>query len=341
MISLFQTAKPAPDSELPLHSLSSIVQSLQLNLIRAKSLNHQSLSADMDRLLESLALNLPAPAVLALEAETCSAIHQYFRSLAGGIDSVGTDLAISIRAMAAMLHKDSGAQVEFLDKLEKVQDRFQSGLTLDDMQQMRGHFDSCLESLRSEILDAREAHKRSQDDLLQHLAHLNRSVSTLRSTVPQVHTSGPAVSILKIRRMQAIRDRYGATVAQRLVDYVIQILLVRWPAAHDITPFTEECLVVVDSQNVDLDFHRAALRRLAGERIVFTAKFEGHEILLPIAIDWTVIRAPADGDIQEFIGNFLDGMAKKDTQAASLDKILESKSLESKSLDIKVLAGKV
>ena len=158
--------------------------------------------------------------------------------------------------------------------------------------------------------------------MLDHMSQLHRSISTLRNKVPPKHTAGPALSILKIRRLKAVRDRYGNTVAQRMLDYVIQILLVRWPAAYDITPYGDECLVVVDSQNLDLDFHREALRKLSGEKNVFNTQHEGHEIILPLALDWTVIRAPAEGDMEEFIRSFLDGMANKDNQAASIDQAL-------------------
>ena len=156
-----------------------------------------------------------------------------------------------------------------------------------------------------------------------HISQLHRSVSTLKSRVPQKHTTGPALSILRIRRLKALKDCYGPAVAQRMLDFVIQILLVRWPAAYDITPYTDECLVVIDSQNLDLDFHRSALRKLSGEKTTFTTQHEGHELILPIALDWTVLRAPAEGDMDAFIRNFLNGMDEKDTQTAALDKLLQ------------------
>jgi len=182
--------------------------------------------------------------------------------------------------------------------------------------------DSCLTSLRSELFQARRAQQENQSAMLEHMSALHRSVSSLRSKIPPKHTTGPALSILRIRRLKAIRDRYGADVAQRMLDYVIQILLVRWPAAYDITPYDDECLVVLDSQNLDLDFHRSALRKLSGEKHLISVRFDGQEVILPIALDWTVIRAPADGDMDEFIRNFLAGMAQKDQQSATLDHAL-------------------
>ncbi len=325
LISLFQSSKSSSASgELPVRALTLLVESIKQHAIRAKSLNHAALFAAVDGLLAVFSAQATEPQMLEAVTKSSSSIEQYFRGLAKCIDSVGLDLATSIRALAALLHKNVGSQGDFLDKMEHIRDQFQAGHTLDDLAALRSHLDACLVGLRTEISGARLAQKENQNDLMQHLSQLSRSVSTLRATVPQVFATGPAVSILRVRRVQAIRDRYGDRIAQRLVDHVIQILLVRWPAAHDITPFTEECLVVVDSQNLDLDFHRNILRRLSGERITFNVHHEGRELSLPVAIDWTVIRGPADGDIRDFISNFLDGMIKKDAQAASLDQVLAS-----------------
>ena len=297
---------------------------MQKNVIRAKNLTNAALSADLDALLASL--KLPRPQLLEAGEKASASIQQYFCSLSRCIDSVGLDLATSIRALATLLHRSSGSQGDFLGKMEHIRDQFQAGHTLDDIHALRSHLDACLVGLRNEISSARLAHNESQGDLMQHLSQLTRSVSTLRSTVPQVFSSGPAVSILRVRRVQAIRARYGDAIADRLVNHIIQILLVRWPAAYDISPFAEECLIVIDAHNLDLDFHRSVLRRIAGERIIFTAQHEGREVSLPVAIDWTVIRAPADGDIRDFISNFLDGMVKKDVQATSLDMVLAAQS---------------
>ncbi|WP_031499127.1 hypothetical protein [Bryobacter aggregatus] len=323
MITLFPYSRPVSSSEDgAARLLSLLTQSLQANLIRAKSLNHEAVSTALDAAWESVKSDQPEASILEKGKEVCASIQQYFRGLTGSIDSVGIDLATSIRALATLLHRSAGTQTQLLAGLENVRERFEAGQTLDDIHLLRGHLDSCLSALRTEITTARKTQQENQDDLAQHLSKMNQHVSVLRSHVPPDPAVGPAVSILRLRRIQAIRERYGEVVAQRLMDHVIQILLVRWPAAHDISPFTEECLVVVDSQNLDLDFHRAALRRLAGERITFSTQHEGHEIVLPIAIDWTVIRVPKDGNLQSFVTSFLDGMRKKDTQVASLDKLL-------------------
>lgn len=325
MISLFQSSKSSSaGGELPLRALTLLVESLKQHALRAKTLNHAALFAAVDELLAVFSHKATEPQVLDAGKKSCSAVEQYFLALAKCIDSVGLDLATSIRALASLLHKSSGSQGDFLDKMEHIRDEFQVGHTIDDLVALRSHLDSCLRGLRNEISSARLAQKENQTDLMQHLSQLSRGVSTLRSTVPQVFSTGPAVSILRVRRIEAIRHRYGDHIAQRLVDHVIQILLVRWPVANDITPFTEECLAVVDSQNLDLDFHRNILRRLAGERIVLKINHEGRELTLPVAIDWTVIRGPADGDIRDFISNFLEGMIKQDAQVASLDQVLAS-----------------
>ena len=325
LLSIFQSSKVAPtNGEVPIQSLSLVVHSLQKYAIRAKNLTNAALSADLAALLASL--KLPAPQLLEAGQHASASVQQYFSSLSRCIDSVGLDLATSIRALATLLHRNAGSHGDFLGKMEHIRDQFQAGHTLDDVEALRSHLDACLVGLRNEISSARLTHNESQGDLLQQLSQLTRSVSTLRSTVPQVFASAPAVSILRVRRVQAIRARYGDAIADRLVNHVIQILLVRWPAAYDISPFAEECLTVIDAHNLDLDFHRAILRRLAGERIIFTAQHEGREVSLPVAIDWTVIRAPADGDIRDFISNFLEGMVKKDVQATSLDLVLATQS---------------
>lgn len=331
LLSIFQSSTATPGNkatpgkgDLPIWTLSLVVQSLQKNAIRAKNLTNAALSADLDALLASLSGKLPEPQVREAGDKASNSIQQYFCSLSRCIDSVGLDLATSIRALATLLHRNSGSQGDFLEKMEHIRVQFQAGHTLDDIHALRSHLDSCLVGLRNEISSARQAHNECQGDLMQQLSQLTRSVSTLRATVPQVFSSGPAVSILRLRRVQAIRTRYGDAFADRFVNHVIQILLVRWPVAHDISPFTDECLIVIDAQNLDLDFHRAILRRLASERIIFTYQHEGREITIPVAIDWTVIRAPADGDIRDFISNFLEGMVKKDAQTASLDSALAS-----------------
>jgi hypothetical protein len=324
MISIFQSSRsaPAPVSKDGARALGLLSQALKLNLIRAKGLNYVELAASLDALAYAVEKAEGEAAVLESSSHTCGAVQHYFEQLGQSIDAVGFDLATSIRALATLLHTDSGNQEEFLGKMEEIRDNFQAGHTLDDVHVLRQHLDSCLTSLRSELFQARQNHQASQAAMLDHMSHLHRSISTLRAKVPPKHTTGPALSILRIRRLKAVRDRCGDTVAQRMLDYVIQILLVRWPAAYDITPYGEECLVVIDSQNLDLDFHRAALRKLSGEKNVFNTQHDGHEIILPLALDWTVIRAPAEGDMDEFIRNFLDGMAQKDNQAASLDHAL-------------------
>ena len=325
MLSIFQSSKSTPtNGDLPIRSLSLVIQSLQQNAIRAQSLATPALSADLEALLAARTAKALEPQVLQAGEKAAASIQQYFRSLTLCIDSLGLDLATSIRALATLLHLNSGSQADFLGKMEHIRDQFQAGHTLDDIHALRSHLDSCLVGLRAEISGARQDHKESQGDLMHQLSQLTRSVSTLRATVPQVFSSGPAVSIIRVRRVQAIRARYGDVIVDRLVNHVIQILLVRWPVAHDICPFTDECLVVIDAHNLDLDFHRAILLRLASERIIFTARHEGREVTLPVAIDWTVIRAPADGDVRDFISNFLEGMVKKDAQAASLDSVLAS-----------------
>ena len=292
-------------------------------MIKARDLNHQELSAALDGLVDDLDQRKAEAVVLEAIGKVCGSVQRYFQLLGQGIDAVGFDLATSIRALATLLHGNSGDQTQFLGQMEQIRDKFQAGHTLDDIHALRHHLDSCLTSLRSQLFEARKTQQQNQEAMLEHISQLHRSVSTLKSKVPQKHTTGPALSILRIRRLKALKDRYGPAVAQRMLDFVIQILLVRWPAAYDITPYTDECLVVIDSQNLDLDFHRSALRKLSGEKTTLTTQYEGHELILPIALDWTVLRAPAEGDMDAFIRNFLNGMDEKDTQTAALDKLLQ------------------
>lgn len=304
------------------HALNQLSESVKDHLIQAKGLNHAELGGllgEISMMAESLR---PDTELLDATARACTEVETYFARLGTSIDSVGMDLATSIRALATLLHGSGENQEQFLGKMEQIRDTMQKGHTLDNIQQLRQHLDSCLTSLRAELFEARKAHQEQKAAILERLSLLHRSVSTLRASVPQKHAAGPALSILRIRRLKAVKDRYGADVAQRLMDYVIQILLVRWPAAYDITPYGEECLVVVDSHNLDLDFHRSALRKLTSEKNVFSLTRNGEEISLPLAMDWTVIRAPADEDMSQFIQNFLDGMAQKDSQAANLDRAL-------------------
>lgn len=323
MISIFRSTPSAPPAESCSRVLSLLSQALQLSMIKARDLNHQELSAALDGLVDDLDQRKAEAVVLEASGKVCGSVQRYFQLLGQGIDAVGFDLATSIRALATLLHGNSGDQTQFLGQMEQIRDKFQAGHTLDDIHTLRHHLDSCLTSLRSQLFEARKTQQQNQEAMLEHISKLHRSVSTLKSKVPQKHTTGPALSILRVRRLKAVKDRYGPAVAQRMLDFVIQILLVRWPAAYDITPYTDECLVVIDSQNLDLDFHRSALRNLSGEKSTFTTEYEGHELILPIALDWTVLRAPAEGDMDAFIRNFLNGMDQKDTQTAALDKALQ------------------
>jgi hypothetical protein len=322
MISIFQSSRAAETSKGGARALVLLAEALKVNLIRARGLNHVELSACLDALASLAEKTREEAPMVESSGKACAAVRTYFEHLGQSIDSVGFDLATSIRALATLLHGSAGNQEGFLTKMEEIRDNFQAGHTLDDIHLLRQHLDSCLSSLRTELFEARRAQQENSAAMLERLSVLHRSVSELRAKAPRRHAAGPALSILRVRRLKAVRERYGAGIAQKLLDYVIQILLVRWPAAYDITPYGEECLVVVDSENLDLDFHRNALRKLSSEKNVFTTYKDGHEVILPLAMDWTVIRAPADGDMDEFIRNFLDGMAQKDSQSASLDKAL-------------------
>lgn len=332
MISIFKglRSEPGPtataETEAPpandTRALLLLSEALKLNLIRAKGLNHAELAARLDELEALMDQRHDEAQMLDASGKVCGEVQVYFQHLGQSIDAVGFDLATSIRALATILHGSNGNQETFLGKMEEIRDKFQAGHTLDDIHQLRHHLDSCLTSLRSELFQARKAQQENKAAMLEHISQLHRAVSTLRAKVPPKHTTGPALSILRIRRLAAIRDRYGAAAAHKLLDFVVQILLVRWPAAYDITPYGDECLVVLDSQNLDLDFHRNALRKLAAEKHVFAFHNDGQHVMLPLALDWTVIRAPADGDMDEFIRNFIEGMAHKDQQAATLDKAL-------------------
>jgi hypothetical protein len=324
MISIFQTARslgPAV-SKSTSRTVHRITEALRLNLIQARGLNHKELAADLLSLAAAVDNPQGEAPVAEVTGRVCEGVERYFGDLSKSIDSLGFDLALSIRSLATLLHSNSGDQEEFLTRMEKIRDRVQSGHSLDDVERLRQHLENCLTSLRAELFEARRLQAEQQSSMNEHLANLQRSISALRSKVPPKRTNGPALCIVRVRRLKVIRDRYGEEIAQKMRDFVIQLLLVRWPAAYDITPHGEECLVVIDSENLDLDFHRSALRKLSGEKNTFSMKVQGRELLLPLAIDWTVVRAPAEGDLEEFIHNFLEGMAQKDTQAASLDQAL-------------------
>lgn len=322
MISIFKNMNSEAAPQGSARALFLLSEALKLNMIRANGLNHEELAASLDTLAEMSDRGEAEAPMVEAGGKACGEVQSYFLHLGQSIDSVGFDLAMSIRALATLLHGNSGNQEEFLGKMEQIRDKFQVGHTLDDIHQLRLHLDSCLTSLRSELCHARHAQVEHKAAMAEHLTQLNKCVSSLRSKVPPKHTTGPALLILRVRRLKTIRERYGEDVAKKILDYVTQILLVRWPAAYDITPYGDECLVILDSENLDLEFHRNALRKLTSERHVITTKLNGRETLLPLAMDLTVIRAPADGDMEEFIRNFLDGMTQKDNHTAVLDKTL-------------------
>lgn len=303
-------------------ALVQLSSALKDHIIRSRELNHAEVIARLDEMVQLAERTKEEAPMLEATARACGSVEQYFDQLGKSIESVGVDLSTSIRALAMVIHGCSEQQEKFLTKMDGVRDKLQAGHSLDDIHKMRQHLDSCLTSLKTELLQARMAHLDQKSAILERVTMLHRCVSSLRANVPQKMDQGPALSILRVRRIGAVKDRYGAEVASKLMDFVVQILLVRWPAAYDITPYGEECLVVVDSQNLELDFHREVLRKLTSEKLQFTMFVDEREVSLPLALDWTVIRAPNEGDMDEFIRGFLDGMAQKDRQAASLDRAL-------------------
>lgn len=324
MISIFHAARgssPAVTRNGVL-SLRRVAEALQRNLIQARGLNHKELAADLIALAAAVENSREEAPVLAATSRVCEGVECYFQGLSKSVDGVVFDLALSIRALATLLHSNADSQEAFLTRMEKIRDKVQSGHSLDDMQSLRAHLDHCLTSLRAELFEARRSQAEQRTAMSEHMATIHRSISALRSKVPPKRTNGPALCIVRVRRLKVICDRYGEEIAQKMRDFVIQLLLVRWPSAYDITPYGDECLVVIDSENLDLDFHRSALRKLSGERNSLVTRYEGRELSLPLAVDWTVVRAPAEGDLDEFIRNFLDGMAQKDSQSTSLDHAL-------------------
>jgi GGDEF domain-containing protein len=321
MISIFSGSRGG-SNKAGQKALRQLCEVLDGNLIRARGLNHAELAADLRALAEAVENAKEEPEVEAVSQRVEAGISTYFLELGRGIDSLGMELSTSIRALATLVHDNAGDQDAFLTRMESIRDKFQGVQALNDLPSLRRHLDTCLSSLRTELLEARKANEKRRGPLNEHLSKLHRSISALRSKIPPKHTDGPALSIIRVRRLKAVRDRYGKDVAQRMLDHLVQLLLVRWPAAYDITPYGEECLVVIDSENLDLDFHRAALRKLTLDTNKFVTQYEGRELALPIALDWTVLRAPADGDVDEFIRNFLDGMAQQDANTAALDKTL-------------------
>ncbi len=239
MISIFQGIKSGGGTagKSSARALNLVTEALRLNLIQARELNHKELAEDLVALAAAVETAREDAPVLEATGKVCTGVQSYFDHLGKSIDSVGFDLATSIRALATLLHGNAGTQDEFLTRMETIRDKVQSGHTLDDVHLLRQHLDSCLTSLRAELFEARRVQQEHQAAMNEHLSNLHRSVSALRSKVPPKRTTGPALCIVRVRRLKSIRDRYGDDIAQKMRDFVIQLLLVRWPAAYDITPY--------------------------------------------------------------------------------------------------------
>lgn len=297
---------------LCLRVLRLLAHALELNLLSGRGLPTQSVNSSLATLCSSLEQGLPEPAVLLQAGDASTSLQQYFLHLTRSLDTLATDLSHGIHALEEAIAAFDGDQSHHLSHLEAATQRLSQTHSLDDLQLLHKQFADSLAAFR-------------QSQSRQH-GVIRRAVDSLRATSQQVPGAPPKLvfAVFHLRRLDLIRERLGDAVAQELVDYFVQVLSARWTTLEDPSPFSTDSLLAFDSKDLSLERHRHLIRRLSGERLVYTATHQDREYLLPIAFDWLVNYAESKPHAQSLAAAFLAQQSHKEREILHLDQILKS-----------------
>jgi hypothetical protein len=288
-----------------LRVLRLLSQAIELNLLSGRGLNADVLKSDLARLLFSLEREHPAATTLENTTQACSSLQHYFRHLAASIESLASELSAGIHTLHETLAELSGEHSRGLERLEAVQRHMASQRGFDDVHALQKHFEDCLHALREEIRDQKAASSR------QNLA-VSEALSSLRQSAGRVPTTRPNLvfALLHLRRLDLVRERFGPALAAAMLDHLKQIVQARWPKAEEVSVVRYDSLLLLETQDLDLERHRHLLRRLATERLVYTATHNEasgeREHLLPLSFDWIAAHADSRDHALQLSQNFLN-----------------------------------
>lgn len=299
-------------SELRLRVLRLLAHALELNLLAGRGLPTQNLKDSLARLCQSLEQELPEPNVLGQAGDTSTSIQQYFLHLTRSLDSLATDLSHGIRTLEEAIAACDGEHSNHLSRLEAATKNLSKSGSLDDLQLLQKQFEDSLVAFRQ-----------SQS---RHHGTMARAIESLRETSQQVPGAPPKLifAVFHLRRLDLMRDRFGAALVQELLDYFTQLLASRWTSLEDLKPFNNDSLIAFDTKDLALERHRHAMRRLSSERIVYTTTHNDREYILPIAFDWLVNFAESKPHAESQAQAFLAHQSQKEREILHLDQILKS-----------------
>ncbi len=315
MIRLFsQPDNHAADqkAELRLRVLRLLAHALELNLLAGRGLPTQNLKDSLARLCASLEQELPEPNVLVQAGDTSTSIQQYFLHLTRSLEALAADLSHGIRVLEEAIATCDGENSHHLSRLEAATKNLSKTGSLDDLHLLQKQFEDSLAAFRQ-----------SQS---RHHGTVTRAIETLRETSQQVPGAAPKLvfAVCHLRRLDRMRERFGASLVQELFDYFTQLLASRWPTLEDPKPLNADSLIAFDAKDLALERHRHSMRRLSSERIVYTTTHNDREYILPIAFDWLVNFAESKSHAESQAQAFLAQQSQKEREILHLDQILKS-----------------
>lgn len=299
-------------AELRLRILRLLTHALELNLLEGRGLPTQNLKDSLTRLCAALEKELPEPHVLLQAGDTSTNLQQYFLQLTRSLDALATDLSHGIRILEEAIATCDGEHSHHLSRLEAATKSLGKTRSLDDLHLLQKQFEDSLAAFRQ-----------SQS---RHHGMMTRAIETLRETSQQVPGASPKLvfAVFHLRRLDLMRDRFGAALVQELLDYFTQLLASRWPTLEDPKPIAADSLIAFDTKDLALERHRHAMRRLSSERIVYTTTHNDREYILPIAFDWLVNVAESHPHAESQAQAFLAQQSQKEREILHLDQILKS-----------------
>lgn len=285
--------------------LAAILQAMDKGLIRSQAVTGEMLSHDLNAAITAIQNQTSERELVPLVGEASRSIEDYFKSLSTNLDALGTDLQMSLRALAQVSQTVIGSQTEVLKRIARIEYEFRNARSLDDIHKIREHMDSCLQHLQQEIAGGIAAVKENNASLEAAIERADALASQVAPLPDGSTTKGISITLIRVRRLAQFRERYGMNVTQQIRDYMTQLVMTRWPNEVDCRFYPPECLAVVDPKNSDLDYARHIMRRVAGERIVYLAKVQDREVLLQLTLDWTVRKIQDEAELADVIPAFL------------------------------------
>ncbi|MDX2267735.1 MAG: hypothetical protein NW208_06485 [Bryobacter sp.] len=236
----------------------------------------------------------------------CLNIRLYFQKLSLVIDTLASDLELAVRSLDAIVLEISGDQDTRFERMEQHCEKLSTSLGekagIDDLQRLRGKFEVCVKELRVELKAQREAQNR-------HKEALGTAVGALRqaSQIAPMAFPEKVFAVLRLQSLNRVEARLGAKAAQSMLEELRQILKKKWPTAVEEAAPSSHAILLVDKQDLDLEKHRQAIRRLVAAKLTLTISLGDRDHLLPLHLDWLVAHAHSPEQMQKLVENFLAG----------------------------------